>query len=672
MIHNMKYITKRISILLVFILVFAGLFGCVSTLPADVPGSAPGGGVSSPSVAGPTPQSTAGNAEDVRLPTSGEAAYTIMVYIDGANLESESGLASLDLEEMVIGLQTQPAINVIAQTGGARTWHNPVIPNNAIGRYRVTGNGLEELETLPQQDMTEPATLAQFLSYGYQNFPARRYALVMWNHGAGPLYGYGMDENYDENSIMTLNDMVAALKASPVATTPMEFIGFDSCLMASIEIASLLSPFGRYLIASQELEPGLGWDYRAWLASLAASPDMDGRALGQVITDSFIQYYDDNGMNDAALALSVVDMSKIQPLVRALEAFAASAGSATQPGFQQLARLRSNIKEFAGGPRVDQNQYGLIDLGDLAQQISATNPAEGAALTRALQQAVLYNKKNATVEVANGLSVYFPNSDNGYLKEDMALYKSTGFSPTYVGYLEGFVANLGGSPITPMNNLQRMSPALGTAGQPDDARYRITLSQQQAANVSDAYFVVWQRQANDSYRQIYQDSNVQVDPATGRVLSGFDGTITTINGEAACLYESDRGEKYVRYQVPAIMNGTEVNMQLLYDDAKQETRLVGAIPVYPKTHLAARELWQVKEGDKLALSYYTQTLDEVGGSDGEGAKDTPRLRGGDELTTGQALNIKTENLPAGNYLYGFVVVDLQGNLYETGYTEMKN
>lgn len=443
--QNINNFTKRISIFLVFILVLSGLFGCVSTLPATVPGSAPGGG-SSPSVAGPTPQSDAGNTEDVRLPASGEADYTIMVYIDGANLESESGLASMDLEEMVAGLQTQPAINVIAQTGGARTWHNTSIPNNAIGRYRVTGSGLEQLETLPQQDMTEPATLTEFLNYSYKNFPARRYALVMWNHGAGPLYGYGMDENYDEMSIMTLGDMVSAMKASPVATTPLEFIGFDSCLMASVEIASLLSPFGRYLIASQELEPGYGWDYRAWLSSLAQNPGMDGRALGQVITDSFIQYYDDNGLNDAALALSVVDMSRIQALVQALEAFAASAGTTAQPNFQQLARMRSNTKEFAGSPRVDQNQYGLIDIGDFAQRISATNPAESAAMTSALQQTVLYNKKNATVEIANGLSIYLPFSKSEYIDQDMALYKATGFSPTYVNYVANFVKNLGGAP----------------------------------------------------------------------------------------------------------------------------------------------------------------------------------------------------------------------------------
>ena len=114
--------------------------------------------------------------------------------------------------------------------------------------------------------MTDPATLADFIRYCKETFPADRYALIMWDHGGGSLAGYGYDELYGAKGAMTLDKFCDALNK---AGCRFDFIGFDACLMATVETAVAAEPYADYLIASEETEPGVGWYYTNWLTKLS-------------------------------------------------------------------------------------------------------------------------------------------------------------------------------------------------------------------------------------------------------------------------------------------------------------------------------------------------------------------------------------------------------------------
>lgn len=51
----------------------------------------------------------------------------------------------------------------------------------------------------------------------------------------------------------------AFLTAANGTGATFELIGFDACLMSSIEIASRLQGVARYMVASEEIEPEWGW-----------------------------------------------------------------------------------------------------------------------------------------------------------------------------------------------------------------------------------------------------------------------------------------------------------------------------------------------------------------------------------------------------------------------------
>nr|MBP7402742.1 peptidase C11 [Clostridia bacterium] len=202
---------------------------------------------------------------------NGQDTVTLMVYMCGTDLESESGMATADLNEMLYA-DVGDHVNIIVETGGTTRWRNSVIRSDTNQRYRVTDTGLEPLEEdLGRRVMTDPDTLRDFVSYCAERYPANRYALIFWDHGGGTLGGYGYDQVFPGEGAMSIGEIDGALESAGVT---FDFVGFDACLMATLETAYMMNYHADYLIASEETEPGIGWYYTDWITALSADPSM--------------------------------------------------------------------------------------------------------------------------------------------------------------------------------------------------------------------------------------------------------------------------------------------------------------------------------------------------------------------------------------------------------------
>ncbi len=133
--------------------------------------------------------------------------------------------------------------------------------------------------------MVKPETLASFIRFCGKNFPANRYGLIMWDHGGGSISGYGYDEKNKMAGSMTLTGIKEALAGGGVT---FDFVGFDACLMATLENALMLDDYADYLIASEETEPGVGWYYTDWLTKLSQNTSMPTTEIGKNIIDDFV------------------------------------------------------------------------------------------------------------------------------------------------------------------------------------------------------------------------------------------------------------------------------------------------------------------------------------------------------------------------------------------------
>ena len=174
---------------------------------------------------------------------------TLMVYLCGSNLESEYGSASADLREMMAAQADPQKVSVLVMAGGSSFWRTG-FDSRQTSILEIGKMNSRQVWSGEAQDMGDPETLAGFLRFGTERYPAEDYALILWNHGGGPLGGVCWDELFSMDS-MTLSELTEALGEANLPRK-LSWIGFDACLMGSAEVASAVSPYAEYMIASQE------------------------------------------------------------------------------------------------------------------------------------------------------------------------------------------------------------------------------------------------------------------------------------------------------------------------------------------------------------------------------------------------------------------------------------
>lgn len=188
---------------------------------------------------------------------------TVMVYMIGSNLESEFAAGSTDILEMVDSKFDPEYTKVLVYTGGSKDWSLDGISANENAIFEVTSDGINKVQAYERKVMSKKEVLTEYINYAYDNYKSTYYDLILWNHGGGPIVGYGHDEYSLSSSAMSLVDLKSAIADSTLINDKkkFDFIGFDACLMGSIEVGNALKDYADYLIASEESEPGQGWNY---------------------------------------------------------------------------------------------------------------------------------------------------------------------------------------------------------------------------------------------------------------------------------------------------------------------------------------------------------------------------------------------------------------------------
>ena len=367
------------------------------TAETGVPGAEDAGSAGleatdSDAAGGEAPQTSADDkgAEEIVDSSKKNETFTLMFYMVGSNLESDYGCATADINEVLYGY-TGDKVNIVFETGGAYDWQNSVVAPGVVQKYAVEDGELVLKEDLGKKNMAVPNTLADFITWSVAEKPADRYGLILWNHGGGTIGGFGHDEIFDE--MLTLSQMDDAFEKADVN---FEFIGFDACLMSTIETGMMLSDHANYMIASEEIEPGTGWYYTNWIKALCENPSMDIKEIAGNIIDDYVDGPDTFYSDD--LTLAVTDLSKIPALYKTLCEFLVNADSELhQNGFIDLSMARSNARDFGDG------DFDQIDIVDFAQKSGVPGYNK---ITQAVDEAVLTFGTN--MNSTSGLAMYFP------------------------------------------------------------------------------------------------------------------------------------------------------------------------------------------------------------------------------------------------------------------------
>ncbi len=358
---------------------------------------------------------------------NGQDEVTLMLYIIGSDLESQSGMATMDLNEILKADLDNENLNIIVETGGASNWRNNVMSSRNIERWKVTSRGLQKLDTLSRTSMTNPGTLSSFIQFAAKEAPADRYMLILWDHGGGSVTGYGRDENYTSESMDTA-EVADALKAGGVK---FDFVGYDACLMATLENAIALEPYADYFIASEESEPGTGWYYTNWVTKLNDNTSTSTLDIGKQILDDYTSTSSRSSVYGSETTLSIVDLAELSGTIpEALANFGEDlTETLTSDHYMDVANARTNAKEFSASSRLDQ-----VDLVDFCLKLDTT---ESNALAEAIQNAVKYNRAKG-VSNAYGLSMYFPNNNLRYMNTMSKIYDEIGMDESFTGSVKQY------------------------------------------------------------------------------------------------------------------------------------------------------------------------------------------------------------------------------------------
>jgi hypothetical protein len=308
----------------------------------------------------------------------------------------------------------------------------------------------DELEDLGELNMADGDTLVDFVTWAMAEYPADKVALILSDHGMGwpgiatdPDPGGNGDDDVmlaeyfgDTIWLMELDEALQEIR-SQTGLEKFELIGFDACLMSTIEVLAAVQPHARYEVASQEVEPALGWAYASFLIDLAFDPNQDGADLARSIVASYIvkderitddvarqEFVEENlSVSRASAAevakemsiditLSAIDLGAIPDLMTALDELAYAMSETDQDYY---AEARAYAQSFET-PLDEDLPSPYIDLGHFVSIVMEENISDevnqaGQAVLDALEQAVIAEKHGEDRPAASGISLYFPVYD---------------------------------------------------------------------------------------------------------------------------------------------------------------------------------------------------------------------------------------------------------------------
>ena len=190
----------------------------------------------------------------------------------------------------------------------------------------------------------------------------------------------------------------------------LDWIGYDCCIMSYADLASINSQYFNYMISSQELESGYGWDYDAWLPTLYANTSVATTTLLSKIADTFVA---ENGGTSTSndQCLSVLDLSKMATFTSKFNTFASGLKSSdwsTIRSYYTSSLRFANLSDYGTA-----YGYGLCDAKDFLSK--ANSKYSTSELSNALAEVTVYSKYGGFYKNTKpcGLNLFVPGDSSG-------------------------------------------------------------------------------------------------------------------------------------------------------------------------------------------------------------------------------------------------------------------
>jgi len=369
------------------------------------------------------------------LPTTpARKKMTVLYFVDGKN--NLSSMAEHSFKSLA-EVGSDENVNIVAQLG---------LMKKDVLRGLVGHDGIQNPENLGKADMGNPETVRDFVEWGMKNFPAEKYMVVLWNHGAG-FKGVLTDE--EAHSICDNRELAAALERAQVnAGAKIDLLNFNACLMGQGEVAFEYRNAARYIVGSEEVEAGLRIPIPGLYGTTPQHKVLQGamevlkdakevyKTRGEISTEQLAKLFVYESKNQILSKMftptqSAIDSSKMEAVRASCEELAGQVLAACDQDPGLIDVIRSDVKKAQHYANIDAHLEPYVDYRDLGDftkvllkddRIPASIKAAAAAAQSAVGTAVIAEAHAVTngmvgnsMEGSTGMSVYLP-TDYGHDK----------------------------------------------------------------------------------------------------------------------------------------------------------------------------------------------------------------------------------------------------------------
>jgi len=360
--------------------------------------------------------------------------WTFLIFMNGDNdledaaiedINEMEMIGSTDKVQIIVQIDRNPGYDM---SNGNWTDTRRIFIKKDDDPHEITSPVIEKLGEVNMGDYKE---FVNFILWGMKNYPAKKYLVCFWNHGAGwadyldaNIYkGISYDDT-DETHITTTDLSKALAEVYKTLGRKIDIVAFDACLMGMIEIAYEIKDYAHVMIASEEVEPGDGWPYNDILRRANRKKVIKRCDLAKLIVKTYGLSYKNGSQGTNSVTQSAIRLCKINSVKSALNKLAY--------------KFISNLKRDKEGELKKSLMFCIKkcqsfyyepykDLADFAKFVKRKVKKQdikviAEKLIQKVKDAVIQNWVHGEgLENSHGLSIYIPNVWN--YKEDYATLK---------------------------------------------------------------------------------------------------------------------------------------------------------------------------------------------------------------------------------------------------------
>lgn len=587
---------------------------------------------------------------------------TVMIYLDGSNLESESGIPTVDLESIIPQNVDLNKTKVLVYTGGTKKWQNNYASTESNNIILLTQDGYKTVYQDEKKNMGDANTFSFFLNYAYENYKSDKYNLIIYSHGLGTL---GSITDDFTNDYLLLPEMKKGLENSPFnKNNKMESVLFRTCLNGTAEVASIYADYANYMIASEEIT--LGTPKYAVLDFINDVTLIDnGQSFGNKFISGYKTFIEELSMyQNVDQTYSVLDLSKQEELENNLSAFIKDINK--ESNYNQISKIRANLHQYAAEEADDEN-YDTVDLYEFVSSLKSLSSKNVDKVIDTLNSMV---KENWSLnDHSHGLSIYLPYYGNASIVNmHFNVYSELDFSNEYFSFIKNFNSYKTNAPTQSMSftsNLTSMK----------NKEFKIELTDEQVKNFAKANYVIYEKNDDGTYSMVVKSKASLKDNEL--VANLYNNIITVTSGQTKTfmpVVEKEEKGGYKDYVTHIILSGRDTSNNLkiangvmhfkVKDDKVYESEIIRT-----EKSVVTGELLNLKDYNTFTFEHTKwNVLDENGNYKGPSKTDSMNVF---DLNIKDGYEFELSSLDQKDYYCVFEINDVNNKTYYSNMEQIK-